>query len=353
MERCNKINLIILFGGKSTEHDVSKMSAYNIINAVDREKYNISTIGISRTGQWYLFEGDTEKIKNGEWENCSYPATFTADNGFFALKNGEYCRILCDVVFPAVHGGYCEDGRLQGLFDMCEIKYVGSGCSASAVCMDKFFTKSIVAQTGVPQADFVLVKSVDMANEPAATISNIEKKLNYPVFVKPANAGSSVGVSKARSHSELITAISTALKYDSKVLVEEFINGREIEVAVMGNGDPVASVCGEINPGADFYDYDTKYNSDTARYFIPARISEKCANKVRYFALKIYESLGCLGLSRVDFFVDKDENIVFNEINTLPGFTSISMYPSLFMHSGMTYSQIIDKLIALALEERQ
>ncbi len=352
MEQRKKTDLLIIFGGQSTEHDVSCMSAYNIINAVDREKYNVNTIGISRNGHWYLFDGDTEKIRSGEWESRSYPATFTVRDGFFALKDGEYRRIPCDVVFPAVHGGYCEDGRLQGLFDMCDIKYVGSGCAGSGVCMDKFFTKSVVAQANVPQASFVLVKNSDMTNDPSATINNIEQRLGYPVFVKPANAGSSVGVSKARNCDELKNAIEKALKYDGKALAEEFIRGREIEVGIMGNDSPTASVCGEINPGADFYDYNTKYNNDTARCFIPARISEKCANKVRYYALKIYEILGCRGLSRVDFFVDEDENIVFNEINTLPGFTSISMYPSLFMHMGMTYPQIIDKLIALALEDR-
>ncbi len=353
MEQVEKLKLVVIFGGKSTEHDVSCMSAYNILSAIDHDKYSVTTLGVARDGTWHLFEGEYEMIKNGEWLSRSCPATFTASDGFFASKNGERIHIPCDIVFPAVHGGYCEDGRLQGLLDMCGMKYVGSGAAASAVCMDKFFTKAVLATEGIPMVRYELVTKRQLADNIASVTQRVENSFSYPVFVKPCNAGSSIGVSKACSADELTRSLKAAFEYDERVLVEEFIDGREIEVGVMGNEDTTASVCGEIDPGAVFYDYDTKYHADTASYFIPARISDECSSKVRKYALKIFAALGCRGLSRVDFFVDKNERIVFNEINTLPGFTSISMYPSLFKAEGMTYSEIIDRLIELALNKHE
>ncbi len=350
MNNSNKLNTVVIFGGKSPEHDVSCMSAYNILNAIDRDKYNVYMIGISKQGEWFYFDGDISKINDGTWKECAVPAGISPTEGFYKSADGVHTPIPCDVVFPAVHGGYCEDGRMQGLLDMCDIKYVGPGCTASAVGMDKFHTKLAASYIGVPVSDFYFTDRQSYEDGCENILRDICSKFSFPVFVKPANAGSSVGVSKATDRTQLSEAISTALKYDSRVLIEEYIKGSEVEVAVMGNDSPIASVCGEINPGANFYDYETKYESDTASYYIPARISQATSDKIRTMALGVYKILGCRGLSRVDFFVCDDESIVFNEINTLPGFTSISMYPTLFKHSGMTYSQIIDKLIELAVQ---
>ncbi len=345
----NKLNIVVLFGGKSTEHDVSCMSAYNILNAIDKTKYEISIIGITKDGEWLYFDGDISSVRDGDWEDFTVPAGITPNDGFFKTVDEKSIRIPCDVAVPAMHGGYCEDGRLQGMFDMCGIKYVGPGCTSSALCMDKFYTKLTASYIGVPIADFYLADRYGFSSDQDHIISDICGKFEFPVFVKPSNAGSSVGVSKVSRRDELADAIASALKYDRCALIEECVTGAEIEVAVMGNDAPIASVCGEINPGADFYDYETKYENDTASYYIPARLDEKTSENVRKTALDVYKILGCRGLSRVDFFVDGDK-IVFNEINTLPGFTSISMYPSLFKHAGLTYSEIIDKLIGFALE---
>ena len=241
---------------------------------------------------------------------------------------------------------------MQGLLQMAGIPCVGPNISASAVAMDKTLTKLVVDTTDVPQAQWLLVRTQDAENRMDRVIQQVEERFSYPVFVKPAGTGSSVGVSKAADRIALREALLTAGVYDKKILVEEFIHGREIEVAVMGNESPVASVCGEIDSGADFYDYDSKYVTDTSTAYIPARIGEETAEAVREAAVKVYSAIGCRGLSRVDFFVTYEgERIVFNEINTIPGFTSISMYPKLFGASGIPYSQLIDRLLELAMEE--
>ena len=240
---------------------------------------------------------------------------------------------------------------MQGLLQMAGIPYVGPHVAASAVAMDKTLTKLVVDHAGVPQAAWQLVRASELDNHMENTLSQLEMRFRYPMFVKPAGTGSSVGVSKATDRETLRAALLCAAKYDRKILVEEFIHGREIEVAVMGNDNPVASICGEIDSGADFYDYDAKYITDTSTAYIPARISDEVAEIVREAAVRVYSAIGCQGLSRVDFFVTYEENrVVFNEINTIPGFTSISMYPKLFAASGIPYPQLIDELISLALE---
>lgn len=240
---------------------------------------------------------------------------------------------------------------MQGLLQMAGIPYVGPHVSASAVAMDKTLTKLVVDKAGVVQAAWELVRRSDLDNHVENTLDLLELRFSYPMFVKPAGTGSSVGVSKAQDRDGLRKALGEAAKFDNKILVEEFIRGREVEVAVLGNDSPVASVCGEIDSGADFYDYEAKYITDTSTAYIPARIPETVAETVRDAAVKVYSAIGCQGLSRVDFFVTYDENrVVFNEINTLPGFTSISMYPKLFEASGIAYSDLIDKLLALAME---
>jgi len=260
------------------------------------------------------------------------------------------CREI-DVVFPVLHGENGEDGAMQGLMQLAGIPYVGPHVASSAVAMDKTLTKLVVDHAGVPQAAWQLVRSSELENHMANTLDSLELRFRYPMFVKPAGTGSSVGVSKATDRESLEKALRNAAQFDKKILVEEFIHGREIEVAVMGNETPVASICGEIDSGADFYDYDAKYITDTSTAYIPARIPEDVQEIVREEAVKVYSAIGCQGLSRVDFFVTYEENrVVFNEINTLPGFTSISMYPKLFDASGIPYSQLIDELLKLAME---
>ena len=262
-------------------------------------------------------------------------------------------RERIDVVFPVLHGENGEDGAMQGLLQMAGIPYVGPHVAASAVAMDKTLTKLVVDHAGVPQAAWKLVRRNELRNHMENTLTALENRFSYPMFVKPAGTGSSVGVSKAADRDALRKALEFAAKYDDKILVEEFIHGREIEVAVMGNENPVASIAGEIDSGADFYDYDAKYVTDTSVAYIPARIPEDVEEIVREAAVKVYSAIGCQGLSRVDFFVTYEENrVVFNEINTLPGFTSISMYPKLFAASGIEYTDLIDELLKLAMEAK-
>lgn len=345
----NKIKLCVLFGGASSEYEVSLKSAYSVLTNADTEKYEIVTVGITKDGVWYLYTGDFESIKDGSWQDtCACRVTLSVSKGDNCLitENGE--RIAIDVAWPAMHGQNCEDGRLQGLFELAEIPFVGPGCRASAVSMDKASTKLYLENFGIPQAKAVVALAFEYEKFAGKVIERAEK-LGYPLFVKPCGTGSSVGVMKAENKKELEIAVENAFKYDQKILIEQFISGKEVEVAVMGNEDPIAPTCGEIDPGFEFYDYDTKYNNDTAKYFIPARISENAQQTVKKLALKIYTALGCKGLSRVDFFVD-GERIIFNEINTLPGFTNISMYPKMMMSAGLTYPQIIDELIKYALK---
>lgn len=346
-----KINLCVIFGGKSSEYEVSLLTAYSIITNADPEKYDITTLGITPGGQWILYEGDPEHIRDGSWRDypeCLSSAFMSPDRGVYAVFVRDGRVIYVDAVFPAVHGEYSEDGRLQGLLELAGVPFVGSGTKASAAAMDKATTKALIAMTDVPQAKAVVVTKESMKDF-GAVEKRVEGELAYPVFVKPSSAGSSVGVSKVQCREELLSAVETAMKTDPhKVLIEEFIDGREIEVAVIGNDDPTTSVCGEIDPGSEFYDYDTKYKSDTASYYIPARLPDEISSKVRQYARTVYTTIGAQGLSRVDFFVKADGSIIFNEINTLPGFTPISMYPKLICESGMTYSELIDKLIRLA-----
>ena len=260
-------------------------------------------------------------------------------------------RDRIDVVFPVLHGENGEDGAMQGLLQLAGIPYVGPNVAASATCMDKTLTKLVMDCAGIRQAAWQLVKAQELAVNPEAVMDAVEKRFSYPVFVKPAGTGSSVGVAKAKNREALLAALQNAAKFDQKVLVEEFINGHEVEVAVLGNDAPAASICGEIDSGTEFYDYDAKYISDCARLYIPARIDEQTAESVRDTAIRAYQALGCRGLSRVDFFVTYEGNeIVFNEINTIPGFTSISMYPKLFAASGIPYSELLDRLLELATE---
>ncbi len=340
------MNLLILFGGKSGEHDVSCLSAQSVLNNISKEKYNIIKVGITREGHWLKTDATPEEIASGKWTELeNTPAIISPDPAHHGLiSKGEI--IYIDAVFPVMHGDFCEDGCIQGLFELAGIPYVGPGVLASSAAMDKSATKLFAASAGVPQADWLLLNA---PFEPSM-IKAVEERFEYPVFIKPCNAGSSLGVSKATNSAELESAIKEASKVDNKILCEEFVNGKEVECSVLGNLEPKASTVGEIVSSNEFYDYNAKYIDNASILNIPASIPAETIEAIQKYAVKIYKALGCRGLSRVDFFVHKETGkIYFNEINTLPGFTAISMYPKLWEHDGIPYSSLIDKLIELAL----
>ncbi len=351
-----KLNVCVLFGGVSPEHEVSLRSAESVLNNLDKEKYNIFPVGITRDGDWLLFGGsEYSDLPAGIWlynpENRRAAISPIRGQGLLCFEGDCVVREHIDVVFPVLHGENGEDGAMQGLLQMAGIPYVGPHVAESAVCMDKTLTKLVADNAGVPQAAWSLVRACELSHRMHTVLNDLEDRFSYPVFVKPAGTGSSVGVSKAMNREQLEQALLKAGEYDEKILVEEFIHGREVEVAVMGNDSPMASVCGEIDSGVEFYDYEAKYVTDTSVCYIPARIDEETAEQVREQAVKVYKAMGCQGLSRVDFFVTYEgQRIVFNEINTLPGFTSISMYPKLFAASGIPYGELLDQLLELALE---
>ncbi len=353
-----KKNIICIFGGKSTEYKVSLRSAECVLSSIDREKYNVSAIGVTSDGKWYLYEDEISLIPTDEWHKSDkiYPVTLDPVNGsgaFLVSRGGITEPLAVDAVFPVCHGKYCEDGTLQGMLSLAGIPYVGCDCASSAVCMDKTLTKLILSNYDVPQANALVFTARELSKDSAEVISRVESTLAYPVFVKPSSSGSSVGAAKATDRAELESALADAAKYDKKILVEEYIKGREVEIAALENADATVtlSTCGEINPGEGFYDYETKYENDTAEYFIPARIHGVTDMRIRDTAELIFHVLGCRGLSRIDFFVRDfkgTEQIIFNEINTLPGFTSISMYPKLFEHIGIGVTELISRLIETA-----
>lgn len=350
-----KTRLCILFGGKSNEYEVSLRSAYTVLTHTDKEKYDIVAVGITKGGYWYCYTGPYEKISDGTW--CTdtgrlTPAQLSANfgEGVLLLLEGDTCRrVPVDVIFPVVHGAFCEDGTLQGLLSLSGIPFVGAGCASSAVCMDKAYTKQILKNHGIPQANCIFLQRCRLESAPEDVRAEVASRFSYPVFVKPANSGSSVGAAKAADADALLPALREAARYDDKIIVEEYIEAQEIEVAVLGNDTLTVSACGEIASNSEFYDYDTKYIKNVSDFYIPARIPEKTAQTIRGYAETVYRALGCRGLARVDFFVRRgDGAIIFNEINTLPGFTTISMYPKLLAHAGLTLPEIIDSLIRLA-----
>ncbi len=353
----NKRNVCVLFGGVSPEHEISLRSAECILSNIDKEKNNVYPVGITKEGKWFFFGStDYSLLPAGVWMNdptcCPCVLSPSRGDGLLVFRDDKTERIPIDVVFPVLHGENGEDGSVQGLMQVAGIPCVGGGVAASAACMDKCMTKLIIDRTKVRQAKWYLLTKEAFAEAPEAVVAEIEAEFAYPVFVKPAGTGSSVGVSKVRNQEELYAAAELALRFDRKVLVEEFINGHEVEVAVLGNEHPIASVCGEIISGADFYDYDAKYLSNCSRTLIPATITDEQSQNTRDAALTVYQAMGCRGLSRVDFFVTYDGGeVVFNEINTLPGFTSISMYPKMFEASGIPCTELIEKLLELALSE--
>lgn len=350
--KMEKLNVLVLFGGQSTEHDVSLVSAANIIDLLDKEKYNVIKVGITREGIWHYYEGDTDSIRDESYLNKNVKkAVLSPDSsdGLIVFNENGIENIRIDVVFPALHGKYGEDGTIQGLCELAKVPCVGPGMLGSAICMDKPTAKLVFRDCEIKQADWVTVFSDELENI-EEVVAKIEAKFEYPVFIKPANAGSSVGIGKSHNKADLKEHLLNASKVDSKILVEEFIDGREVECAVIGNNEPFASVLGEIISSKEFYDYEAKYVADS-KLVIPAILSERKADEVRETAIKVFKAMNLKGMSRVDFFVHKvTGEIYLNEINTIPGFTGISMYPMLLQHSGYGKEEIVDKLIELAIE---
>ncbi len=354
------MNLVVLFGGISSEHDISCISAASVLRNLDREKYRVYAVGITAEGAWYLYENaDPDKIQSGAWAHEPLRRAFLspdrATHGLVVQREDAAPEIVrADCVFPVLHGIGGEDGTVQGLLELAGIPYVGCGVAASANSMDKSITKVLVQAAGVRQAAFYLARGHAFRHDADRVVHEAVDALGgFPLFVKPCSSGSSVGVTRAVDEATLRAGLEEAFKWDEKVLVEEFISGHEIEVAVLGNDCPVASMVGEIAPTQEFYTFDAKYNDESSALYIPAHISEEASEAAREAAIRVYRALDCRGLSRVDFFCTYEgDEVVFNELNAMPGFTGISMYPKLFENGGIPYPKLLDKLIELAQEAR-
>ena len=351
-----KKEVLILFGGCSSEYDVSLKSASAIICNLRKDFHHFHLIGITKDGKWIYSHATPQEIADDTWSNRidnarAFLSPDREQHGIIVNQNGRMWEQHIDCVWPVLHGKNGEDGTIQGLCDLAGIPCVGPGLLSSAVCMDKATTKLLVAPTKVRQADYVLVRFHEFMMTPDKVVTYIQKQLQrFPLFVKPCASGSSVGVSKVHSEDDLIYAIQIAGKYDNKILVEEAITGQEIEVAVLGNYQPITSLPGEIIAGNEFYDYNAKYENINSKTLIPANLSEMEIKVIREAAAQIYKALDCKGLSRVDFFLTEDKEIVFNEINTLPGFTSISMYPKLWEATGIGYSDLLDQILSYTMD---
>ena len=348
----NKLTVAVMFGGQSSEHDVSCVSGATIMKALDREKYDVILVGITKDGRWLLADS-IEDVESGAWRESKIQAIISPDaqdHGLILFENGQSRKQRVDVLFPVLHGMYGEDGTIQGLFEMTKIPYVGCGVLASSVSMDKWYTKIVVDDLNIRQAKYVPISHIDMRNIDGC-VAKVEAALSYPVFVKPSKAGSSVGVNKASGREELIAALNEALRHDIHILVEEAIVGREIECAVLGGYEPKASDVGEVLSAEDFYTFDAKYNNQESRTDLHPVFPEGKMEEVRADAVKIFKALDGFGCARVDFFMEKGTNeIVFNEINSMPGFTSISMYPMLWNEKGLDNGVLADEMIRLAFE---
>jgi D-alanine-D-alanine ligase len=350
-----KLRIGVIFGGRSGEHEVSLVSATSIINALDKEKYEVVPIGISREGRWVSSARVLQLLKSRDGLEQEPERFLAPEPNRRALITTNGCislEVNIDVVFPVVHGKYGEDGTLQGLLELANIPYVGAGVVASAIGMDKVVQKRLFRDAGIRGPKFLWFSSTACRKNSRKVVAEVEQELRYPLFTKPANTGSSVGISKVHNRSELVRGLSAAAEYDLTVIVEQGINHvREIEVSVLGNEEPMVSVPGEIIPSNEFYDYDAKYVSGKSTATIPAKLPKKTVSEIQRVARSAYSVIECSGMARVDFFVTRKTLTVYlNEINTIPGFTAISMYPKLWEASGVSYSELLDRLIALALE---
>ncbi len=355
-----KIRVGVIFGGRSGEHEVSLASARSILSHIDRERYEPVPIGITKQGRWIVGGDPLHALASGTAEALT-PASLLPDPSTRGLVRLDTSAGLVaprtleplDVVFPVLHGPYGEDGTIQGLFELAGIPYVGSGVLGSAAGMDKAIMKTLFRAAGLPVVDWLLLLRPELERDPEPYLCQIEARLGYPCFVKPANLGSSVGVSKCRNRAELERGLREAARYDRKIMAERAVQARELECSVLGNDAPIASIVGEIRPRREFYDYRAKYIDDDSELLIPAEIDDDLAQRVRQLAIAAFKAIDAAGMARVDFFLDRETGELFvNEINTIPGFTTISMYPKLWEASGISYPDLIDRLIQLALERR-
>nr|AIA17901.1 D-alanine--D-alanine ligase [uncultured bacterium] len=354
-----KIRVAVLFGGQSQEHAVSLASAQSVMRALDPARYDVVPVGITREGRWLAGGNPMQQLRGGPSEDAAETegpeesiALAPAPGGPTAIVEGAGHAIGgVDVVFPVLHGPFGEDGTIQGMLELAGIPYVGSGVLGSALGMDKIAMKAVFESYGLPVGPYIAVSRHEWEHNPSAVLRRAELALHYPMFAKPANLGSSVGISKIHGPDEFTAAVDRAAAYDRRILIEEGIVGREIECSVLGNDDPRASVCGEIVAKREFYDFAAKYLEDSSELHIPAEVSPEVSDRIRALAVAAFQAVDAAGLARVDFFLRRSDGAVFlNEINTLPGFTSISMYPKLWEASGLSYSDLVSRLIDLALE---
>ena len=357
-----KLRVAVIFGGRSGEHDVSLMSARSVLSVLDPQRYEVVQVGITLDGNWLTGPGALEAFEKGDVSGLDrvIPPTDPASRqSLFVLRDtkmGEKLETLAavDVFFPVLHGPFGEDGTIQGLFEMADVAYVGAGVAGSSVGMDKGIFKDVMRANGIPIVDSILVLRHEIEEDVKAVIERTEAMGGYPFFTKPANLGSSVGITKCSSRSDLAEGLLEAARYDRRILIERGAGDvREVEVSVLGNDDPQASVCGEILPSREFYSYESKYVDGTSGLVIPSQLPAEVTEKIRGYAVRAYQAIDCAGMARADFFVDnKTHAIYLNELNTIPGFTSISMYPKLWQASGMPYAELVDRLIELALERK-
>jgi len=353
------IRLGVLFGGRSGEHAVSLSSAKSVLDNLDRDKYQVIQIGISQDGDWLVGEDVLAALSSGNPEDLSQAVMFPIPSRPEIYKlitvEGSYRLDLLaelDVIFPVLHGSYGEDGTMQGLFELNDLAYVGAGVLGSAVGMDKALFKDVMKANHIPVAPSIIVRRTEL-DDMDAVLNRVVAFDQFPLFVKPANMGSSVGVSKCRDIEEAAIGILDAAHYDRRILIEKGINGREIELSVLGNNQPRVSIPGEVRPAAEFYSYEAKYHDESSELMIPAPLEEEQVTKLQTYALQAYQAIDCAGMARVDFLVDKDSGKIYlNEVNTIPGFTPISMYPKLWEASGLPYADLIEELIDLALERK-
>lgn len=357
-----KLRVAVLFGGRSGEHEVSLMSARSMLSAMDAERYEVIQVGITLDGDWLTGNNTLEAFENGSFGDLDrvVPPTEPSHQSLYVIrptKMGDKLEALpaVDVFFPVLHGPFGEDGTLQGLLELADVAYVGAGVAGSSVGMDKGIFKDVMRANNIPIVDSLLVLRSEIENDTTAVIDKVEKLGAYPFFAKPANLGSSVGITKCNSRSDLAEGLLEAARYDRRLIIERgAVNVREVEVSVLGNEDPQTSVCGEILPSREFYSYESKYVDGTSGFIIPSQLPQDVTHKIREYAVCAYKAIDCAGMARADFFVENETHKIYlNELNTLPGFTSISMYPKLWQASGMSYSQLIDRLIELALERKR
>ena len=353
-----KLHVAVLFGGRSGEHDVSLMSARSVLSVLDPAKYEVTQIGITHEGTWLTGDDVLDKFEKNVTEGLLHAVVFPdpSDNGIYILEglSGLKKWADVDVFFPILHGTFGEDGTLQGLFELADVAYVGAGVAGSSVGMDKGIFKDVMIANNIPVVDTQLVSRAEIENEMASVVAKAESLSEYPLFTKPANLGSSVGVTKCNNRSDLQEGLMEAASYDRRVLIQKGVKGvREIEVSVLGNDAPIASTPGEILPSREFYSYESKYIDGTSEYEIPANLPSETLEMIRTTAVRAYKAIDCAGMARVDFFVEKETNTVYlNELNSLPGFTKISMYPKLWEASGLPYNKLVDRLIELAMERK-